>query len=119
MVLLPWTTGAALTALVVYVVGVGGIGIVLLFRLAAADHVASLVIEGRLAAPTGYFNSTAALFTIGALTALGLASRRKLPGPLRGLMLAFACSGLQLALIVQSRGWLFTLPIVGLVSIVL
>jgi len=119
MVLLPWTTGAALTALVVYVVGVGVIGIVLLFRLAAADHVASLVIEGRLAAPTGYFNSTAALFTIGALTAIGLASRRELPGPLRGLMLAFACSGLQLALIVQSRGWLFTLPIVGLVSIVL
>jgi hypothetical protein len=32
-------------------------------------------------------------------------------------MLAFACSGLQLALIVQSRGWLFTLPLVGLAVI--
>jgi hypothetical protein len=119
MVLLPWTPKAALMALVVYVVGVGVIGIVLLLRLAAADHVASLVIEGRLAAPTGYFNSTAALFTIGALAAIGLATRRELPGPLRGLMLAFACSGLQLALIVQSRGWLFTLPLVALVAIVL
>jgi O-Antigen ligase len=119
MVLLPWTAEAALAALVVWVVGVGVIGVALLFRLASADRVASLVIEGRLAAPTGYFNSTAALFTIGALTAIALAARRELPGPLRGLLLAFACSGLQLALIVQSRGWLFTLPIVALVSIVL
>jgi O-antigen ligase len=118
MVLLPWTSQAALAALVVYVGGVGVIGIVLLFRLAAGAHVAGLDIDRRLAAPTGYFNSTAALFTIGALTAIGLASRRELPGPLRGLMLAFACSGLQLALIVQSRGWLFTLPIVCVVGIV-
>jgi O-Antigen ligase len=119
MILLPWTAEAALAALVVWVVGVGVIGIVLLFRLASGDRVAGLVIEGRLAAPTGYFNSTAALFTIGALTAIALASRRELPGLLRGVMLAFACSGLQLALIVQSRGWLFTLPLVALVSIVL
>ena len=118
MVLLPWTAEAALACLVVYVVGVGVIGVVLLFRLASADHVARLVIEGRLSSPTGYFNGTAALFTINALAAIGVATRRELPGLLRGLMLAIACSGLQLALIVQSRGWLFTLPIVGLVAIV-
>ena len=39
---------------------------------------------GRLAAPTGYFNATAALFTIDALIAIALAARRELPGPLRG-----------------------------------
>jgi len=119
MLVLPWTVRGALIALVTFVVGVGVIAIVLLFRLASADHVAALVIGGRLAAPTGYFNSTAALFTIGALTAIVLASRRELPGLLRGALIAFACAGLQLAVIVQSRGWLFTLPLVAIVAIVL
>jgi len=94
------------------------VAIVLLFRLAAADRVADLVISGRLAAPTGYFNSTAALFTMEALVAIALATRRELPGPVRGALIAFACAGLQLAVIVQSRGWLFTLPLVAIVAIV-
>jgi hypothetical protein len=119
MLVLPWTVRGVLIALVAFVVGVGAIAIVLLFRLASADHVAALVIGGRLAAPTGYFNSTAALFTIEALTAIVLASRRELPGLLRGGLIAFACAGLQLAVIVQSRGWLFTLPLVAIVAIVL
>ncbi len=97
--------------------GLGVIGIVLLFRLAAHDGVAALVIGGRLAAPTGYFNSTAALFTMDALAATLLATRRELPGLLRGTLLAVGCSGLQLSLIVQSRGWLFTLPLVAIVTI--
>ena len=45
-------------------------------------------------------------------------ARRELPGLVRGLLLAFGCVGLQLALIVQSRGWLFTLPLVALAAIV-
>ena len=112
MLALPWTPEGALLALLTFTIGVGVTGIVLMFRLASGSHVGSLVIEGRLSAPTGYFNATAALFTIGALLATGLACQRRLPGPLRGLLVAFACSGLQLALIVQSRGWLFTLPLV-------
>ncbi|MGH2889511.1 MAG: O-antigen ligase family protein, partial [Solirubrobacteraceae bacterium] len=118
MLILPWTAEAATAALIVYVVGVGAIALVLLARLASADQVGSLVVGGRLAAPTGYFNATAALFTSEALAAIGLATRRELPALLRGLLLAFACGGLQLALIVQSRGWLFTLPLVALVAIV-
>ena len=108
----------ALTALLAFALGIGVVAIVLLFRLASADHVADLVISGRLAAPTGYFNSTAALFTIQALVAIALAARRELPGPVRGALIAFACAGLQLAVIVQSRGWLFTLPLVAIVAIV-
>ena len=119
LVLLPWTPEGAAVALVTFVVGVGVVGIVLLFRLAANDHVNSLVIDGRLAAPTGYINATAALFTMNALTATLLAARRELPGILRGVLLAVACSGLQLALIVQSRGWLFTLPLVAIAAIVI
>jgi hypothetical protein len=117
MLLLPWTARAALTALVLVALAIGVIGIVVLVRLATDNHVSSLILEGRLVVPTGYFNATAALFTIGALLNTGLAARRELPGPLRGLSLAFACSGLQLGLIVQSRGWLFTLPLVILAAI--
>jgi O-Antigen ligase len=117
MVLLPWTTRAALTALLVFAIGIGLTAVVLLFRLGSADHIQDLLVSGRLAAPTGYINSTAALFTIGALTSIALGARRELPGPLRGLLLAFACAGLQLAVVVQSRGWLFTLPLVALVGI--
>ncbi|HYB27418.1 MAG TPA: O-antigen ligase family protein [Solirubrobacteraceae bacterium] len=119
MLVLPWTVRSALIALLTFAVGVGIVAIVLLVRLASADHVASLVISGRLAAPTGYFNSTAALFTIAALTAIALASRRELPGLLRGALIGFACAGLQLGVIVQSRGWLFTLPLIAIVTIVL
>src|SRR5205807_1194211 len=108
----------ALTVLLAFTLGVGAIAIVLLVRLASADHVGALVIGGRLAAPTGYFNSTAALFTIEALTAIALAARRELPGLLRGALMGFACAGLQLAVIVQSRGWLFTLPLIALGAIV-
>ncbi len=117
MLLLPWTTRTALLALLAFAMGIGVTAVVLLFRLASADHVQSLIISGRLAAPTGYINSTAALFTIGSLTAIALGARRELPGPVRGLLLAFACAGLQLAVVVQSRGWLFTLPLVAIVAI--
>ncbi|MBV9803186.1 MAG: O-antigen ligase family protein [Solirubrobacterales bacterium] len=119
MVLPPWTARGTLAALLVFATGIGVTAVVLLFRLASAEHVSGLFIEGRLAAPTGYFNSTAALFTMGALTAVALAARRELPAPARGLLLAFACAELQLALVGQSRGWLFTLPLVALVAIVI
>ena len=118
MTVLPWTPKAALLALTGFAVGVGVIAVVLLIRLASDDHVAGLFVGGRLAAPTGYINSTAALFTIQALVAIGLAARRDLPGLVRGLLLALAGASLQLSIIVQSRGWLFTLPIVALVAII-
>jgi hypothetical protein len=117
MALLPWTAEAALATLLTFVLGVGVISIVLLTRLASEDHVGALVIGGRLAAPTGYFNATAALFTINALVAIALAARRELPAPLRGALTASACAGLELALIVQSRGWLFTLPLIAIVGL--
>ncbi|MFZ0040688.1 MAG: O-antigen ligase family protein, partial [Solirubrobacteraceae bacterium] len=112
MALLPWTVEAATAALVTFAIGVGVIGLVILFRLASTDHVASLFVGGRLASPTGYDNGTAALFCTNLLVCVGLAARRELPAPLRGFLLALGAASLQLAVVVQSRGWLFTLPIV-------
>lgn len=112
MTVLPWTPRAALAALTVFALGIGVIALVLLLRLASADQVQDLLSGGRLQAPTGYFNANAALFTIGALTSTGLASRRELPGLLRGSLIGLACACLQLAVVAQSRGWLFTFPLV-------
>jgi hypothetical protein len=119
LLILPWTPEAALAALVVFAVGIGVIAIVLVIRFASQDNVSGLIAGSRLAAPTGYFNSTAALFTIGTLVSTCLAPNRRLPGPLRGLLLALACADLQLALIVESRGWLFTLPLVAVATVLL
>jgi hypothetical protein len=109
---LPWTAETALAALVVYATGIGVIALITMLRLASARHLGGLVIDGRLAGTTGYFNSTSALFMSEALLGTFLASRRELPGLLRGLLLAFASVSLQLCVMGQSRGWLFTLPAV-------
>ena len=113
----PWTAQAALAALVGFVLGIGAIAFVIMTRLATGDHIAGLFISGRLAAPTGYYNSAAALFTMAALVSVALSVRRELPVALRAVLLAIACVGLQLALIGQSRGWLFTLPLVAVAGV--
>jgi hypothetical protein len=117
MASLPWTVQGAILALSLFAVGIGTIAIVILLRLASADHLATLVVDGRLSPPTGYFNATAALFTIGALVSIALAARRELPGVLRGILIAMATAELQLAVVGQSRGWLFTLPLVALATL--
>jgi hypothetical protein len=118
MATLPWTPRGALVALLAFALGIGVLAVTILLRLAAADHVEAMIVSGRLEATTGYFNATAALFTIGALTTTALAARRELPGLLRGLLIALAAASLQLVVIAQSRGWLFTLPIVLILVIV-
>jgi O-Antigen ligase len=110
----PWRRRTALIVLGAYGAGIGVIAIAFLYRFAVGDNVPGLFLDGRLDSPTGYFNSNAALFTIGALVAIGLAARRGMPSGLRGLYTAFAAADLMLAFTPQSRGWLFTLPIVGL-----
>jgi O-antigen ligase len=114
MAVLPWRRATALLALGTFAVGIGVIAVALLFRFALGDHIPAMFLQGRLVYPTGYFNSTAALFTIGALVSVALGAHRGLAGPLRGLLLALTAADLMLAVTVQSRGWLFTLPIVGL-----
>ncbi len=118
LALLPWTVEAALAALLVFAVGIGVIALVMLLRLGSTDNLQSLIVDHRLLAPTGYFNATVALFMTGALVSTALAAGRRLPGLLRGALVALAAAELQLAVIGQSRGWLFTLPIVVLVCAV-
>jgi hypothetical protein len=112
-----WTPGRAMGALCAYAIGVGVIGAVILVHMATGHHPSSLFSQGRLVSPAGYFNASAALFTSAAFVALGLAVRKELPAPVRGLLIAIACEGIQLALLAESRGWLFTLPLMLLAGI--
>lgn len=116
---IPWTVEGALLALLAFSLGIGAVTLEILIRLASSDHVGSLFIDGRLAAPTGYFNSSAALFTLNALISVAFATCRRLPALLRGALLAMAAAGLQLSVVGQSRGWLFTLPLVLVLAVAL
>jgi hypothetical protein len=114
---LPWTAEAGLLTLLVFVLGVGAIALVVQVQLASGDRLGQLFDAGRLIAPTNYFNSTVALFMTSALLATALASRRQLPAPVRGTLIAVACASLQLCVLGQSRGWLFTFPLVILAAV--
>jgi len=117
--LLPWRTWTALTALSAYALGIGAIAVVTLARLGSADQVPSLFNGGRLDAPLGYVNGSAALMLAAAVLAIALAARRELPTLLRGLLLALATAALQLSVLCESRGWLFALPIVLVLALAL
>ena len=81
---LPWTKESVLGALLLFAGGVGVVGMVLMVRLASGANVTVLFVGGRLAAPTGYINATAALFMMGALPSIMLASRRSCPARCAG-----------------------------------
>jgi O-antigen ligase/polysaccharide polymerase Wzy-like membrane protein len=117
--LLPWTPGAVKGAVGALVGAAGIAAVVTLAKLHGASGTAGLFLDAQLTFPTGYHNATAALFTLAALPAVVLASRRDTPLPARPALLAVATLCESLALMTESRGWLFTLPIVLLAAIVI
>lgn len=117
--LLPWRPWTALTTLSAFALGVGAIAVVTLVRLGDLSVAADLFSGGRLDAPLGYVNGSAALLLAETMLAIALAARRELPRALRGLLLALAAAALQLSVLCESRGWLFALPIVLVLTLVL
>jgi Flp pilus assembly protein TadD len=118
-VLLPWTGRSVLWAITAVVSILTVFAVVTLVRLAGNTPLDDLIITGRLLAPLGYTNATAALWSFGALPALMLATRQELPPWLRPPLLAGSALMIGLAILTQSRGWLFTLPIMALAVLVL
>ncbi len=114
----PWTDRRALVALIAFTLGIGALEALIFLRMAGGNDPGALFSGGRLVSPTGYFNASSALFMYAALLGVGLATKRELPAVLRGLLLAISCGGAQLALLGESRGWLFTLPFVLLAAII-
>ena len=86
-------------------------------RVAGADQGIQFFEEGRLAEPVGYANANVALWMSGLLPCVILAGRRGVPAPVRGLLLGGAGILGGAALLGQSRGWLFVLPLAGLVAL--
>lgn len=117
--LLPWRPWTALVALSAYALGIGAIAVVTLARLGDAAQVPGMFSGARLDTPVGYVNGSAALLLTGAVLSIALAARRELPVLLRGLLLALAAAGLQASVLCESRGWLFALPIVLLLTVAL
>jgi hypothetical protein len=117
--LLPWTPRALLVALLAFIATMTVVAIVTAIRLAADAPLADLFIDARLRAPVGYHNAAAALWTMAAVPALVLAARSELSSWLRPLLLAATTLLLGLAVLCQSRGWLYTLGPVLLVALLL
>ncbi len=85
----------------------------------AADPESGPLYYNRLSLPIGYPNATAALFGMGAWVALTLSSHAWLSRAFRGTAIGLAVALTQLDLLAQSRGAVFTTPIVVVVFVVL
>jgi hypothetical protein len=101
-----------------YAAGVAAIGLLTIQQALHAARPAGLFLYGRLSDPTGYSNATAALFLIPAWPLLAVAARRAGPALHRGLALGLVGLLVALALIPQSRGAAFSLPIIALAYLI-
>ena len=99
--------------------GIAAIGAVELVRWAAAPDPVDFMLAGRLSEPVGYQNGNVALWLMGAFACLWLASARAVMPVVRGLALGAAPMLTLLALMGQSRGSLFALPLALLLLLVL
>jgi len=109
--LVAWRAGSAALVLGIYSVGLAAVGAVVVVDAAGSPEAALSLVNGRLAEPTGYANAVAALFIGGFWPAVHLSSRREVPWPLRGLLLAVAGFLVQIALMPQSRASLLVIPL--------
>jgi O-antigen ligase len=101
----------AVVLLVAYCLGVAVVGLVELLRAASAADPRAFFSQGRFAAPSGYMNANVALWFTAVWPCVALAARRELRVPLRGLLVAAGVLLCGLAVLGQSRGWLFTAPV--------
>lgn len=95
------------------------VGATTLVRAATTDTPRDLLVGSRLADPTGYPNATAAIFLLGVWPALALSTHRRIAPWLRGLLLASAGTLLELSVIPQSRGAVYTFPVVAAIFLLI
>ena len=98
----------------VFSLGVAAIGLVELIQLSGDERPEEHFMDGRLSEPLGYVNGNVALWSAAFWPCVVLAARREVAPPLRALFCAAAVLLGGLALMGQSRGWLFALPVVAI-----
>jgi hypothetical protein len=115
----PLRGGPAMFLIGLYGLGVATIGLWELIVAQGATHSIQYLYEGRLAEPVGYVNANVELWFSAFWPCIVLAARREAPVAIRGLSLG--ASGLLacLAVLGQSRGWLFLLPVAVLLFVAL
>ena len=106
-----WRASSAAIVLGVFAFGIACVAAGTLISINAATDPTLSFLSGNLVEPTGYHNATAALFLIAFFPAALLASRREVPWPLRGALLASAGVLLEMAIPAQSRGSAIVFPI--------
>lgn len=116
--LLPWTTRTATWALLAWIAGITVLGGVALADAITGDPTPSFAGD-RFADPLAYYNADAALWSMAALPAVVLASRRETPPALRPALLGAATFLFGLALVIQSRGWALGMAATLLVAVAL
>ena len=107
-------------ALTAFAAAIAALGLVTIWRASRSEAAAdAALLYGRLSSPTGYVNATASLFALSGWLALGLAAARSVPRVARCVSLASAGVAFGLCVMAQSRGWVFTTPVVLVVFLVL
>jgi O-antigen ligase len=116
-----WTVGTrqARWLLTLVGLGIGLLGVVELLRFSAAGDPEAYMLGGRFSEPVGYQNGNVALWLMGALPCVWLAASREPHPVIRGLALGAASMLSSLALLGQSRGSLFALPVALLLFVAL
>jgi tetratricopeptide (TPR) repeat protein len=112
--LLCWHARDAATVVGLFALGTAGVG-----AAAFASEGASAFSDGRLAAPTGYANASAALFLAAFWPAVTLAARPEVHWAARSVLLAAGGLLLQLAVLAQSRASVIAGTIAFLLYVVL
>jgi tetratricopeptide (TPR) repeat protein len=110
----PATPRSVAASILVFAGGVAAVGVFMVARVVVSEEPGEVFVGERLWAPLGYPNATAALFMLACWPVVGLASRRWLPAAARILAFGLAALLLQLSLLAQSRGSVYTLPVVAL-----
>src|SRR4051794_24933066 len=114
----PMRARAAATVLGAFALAVAGVGLIELLKANSSSHVLGYFLDARFAEPVGYPNANVCLWFAAFLPCVTLGSRRELHPALRGLFLASASLLGGLALMGQTRGWLYAAPLVILIYLV-
>jgi hypothetical protein len=117
--LTPWSVRGAACLLTLFSLAIAVVAGVELIQAVSASHPGRFFDGGRFSEPVGYSNGTAALFLVAFWPGIALATRRELPPVLRALLFAGCGILAETAVLSQSRGSLFTMPIVAVLFVAL
>jgi hypothetical protein len=115
LALWPMRGRAAAVLAGVFALSIAGLALVTLAKIAWAANPTGYFIDGRLATPIGYPSGDAALWSSAFWPCVVFGSRRECAPELRGVFVGAAVVLGSMALLGQSRGWLFALPVVAAV----